>query len=351
MSAASAPVAEPVAPLRELRHLRGHAVEWREPGRVVVSRRNELLLATSLEGPFHSIGRVPAPRWRAAAARVRPLQRLLRFAVYNVVPLPDGAWLVAFDRRIGVLRDGRFSELRGRVRPCRTLRGGIARTADGSLWFGEYLTLRQRTDVHVYRYRPGDDGVEVVHTFAAGEIRHVHGIFANPADDSLWLAAGDRDAECRILRSDDGFRTRSAIGGGDESWRTVALQFHEDAVYYGSDAEFRQNHLYRLDPHTGRRTRLAAVEGPVYYAAAAAGRAFFGVAAELCPSQTVPAAVLWSVGGADECRRIATFPKDRLPVPFLAGSLDFPGSAGPLPDLVFRCTAVRPDNHVLLHAP
>jgi hypothetical protein len=310
----------------------GFAVEWTDGLEFILSRHNRLFRATSLGGPLEAIGSVAQPSWRMVATRVRAVQRLLRSMFYNVVPLPDGSIFTTFDRSVGVIRDGHYQPVRGLVRPVRCLRGACAIDGNGVLYFGEYDSNDERRPVHIYRLTAGSTALEIAHTFPAGSIRHVHGIYFDRFEKSLWCTTGDHGSEAKFLRTSDGFKTTEVIGEGDETWRCVSLLFRKDAVYYGMDAEFIQNHIYRLDRRTGKRDVLTPVDGPVYYSRAQGHELFFGVTAELCPSQKGRAAAVWNVAEDDSAQRIASFEKDRLRRDlFMYGTLHF--SLGPgLPD-------------------
>jgi hypothetical protein len=152
----------------------------------------------------------------------------------------------------------------------------------------------------------------------------VHGIYFDPFEKCLWCTTGDHGSEAKFLRTSDGFKTIELIGEGDETWRCVSLLFNKEAVYYGMDAEFIQNHLYRLDRRTGKREVLTPVDGPVYYSRAQGQELFFGVTAELCPSQNGRAAAVWNVTENDSARQIVSFEKDRLRKDlFMYGTLHF----------------------------
>lgn len=321
--------------------LDGYTVEWAGPERLVLSRRNVLYHTPAAGSEVARLGAFPAPLLRGAAARVRAVQRLLRFSFYNVVALGDGSLFLTFGRSAGVLRGAVTVPIAGLLRPTRVLRNACAVDSTGDLYFGEYVPNPERGPVHLYRLPAGSTRVEVVHRFDAGEIRHVHGVYHDPYDDGLWCVTGDRPAECRILRSTDGFRTVETVGRGDESWRCVSLLFTPAAVYFGTDAEFRPNHLFRIDRASGDREPLAAVEGPVYYSTSVGGDLFFGVAAELCPSQTEASGVIWHLAEGVEPRRVAAMSKDRLPVRlFLPGTIDFAGGPGRSGEVYLRGTAL-----------
>jgi hypothetical protein len=286
-----------------------YAVEWADGDGLILSRRNRLFHRAPGRAP-RPAAQIPAPAWKAAASRLRLVQRLLRFTTQNVLRLPDGSWFVTFDRRIGVVRDGRYRQLEGMRRPFRVLRSACALAADGNVYLGEYYRNPERDDVCVYRYTPGTSRLEEVHRFPAGEVRHIHGIYRDPFTDKLWCLTGDRDDECRFMTTDDGFGHLELVGAGDESWRCVSVQFTERHVYYGTDAEFRPNHLYRLDRATGEREQLGQIDGPVFYSRALGGELFFAVTAELCPSQKGRAATLWHVSDTAGPSKVVAFEKD-----------------------------------------
>jgi hypothetical protein len=303
--------------------LDGYQVEWEEAGELLVSRRNALFRTRAPGSPLTPVGVFPASPWRARIARLRPAQRLLRFLYYNVLKLPDGRLFASFDKSIAVGAGGRFEPIAGLVRPCRILRSGCALARDGNVYFGEYIpNPDHREDIHLYRYEPVRGRLAVVRRFPAGSVRHIHGIHADPYSDDLWCVSGDLEAECRMLRSRDGFETVETVGEGDESWRCVSVVFTERAVYYPTDSEFVRNRVYRIDRRSGERRALGEIDGPVYVGKAVGPDVFFCTTAELCPSQVGRSATLWHVDEHDVLARCASFEKDGLhKVFFMVGTL------------------------------
>jgi hypothetical protein len=246
-----------------------------------------------------------------------------------VVKLPDGRLFTTFDKSIGLLEASRFTPIAGLARPCRVLRSACALGKDGNVYFGEYVANAERGPIRLYRYVPGSPRVDLVHTFPAGEVRHVHGIYHDPYTARLWCVTGDVGGECRILHSGDGFQSFETQGEGDESWRTVSLAFTESAVYFATDAQFIPNVIYRLDRATGERETLGRIDGPVYVCRAIGNEIFFAVTAELCPSQVGRSATLWHVDGCGKVSALTSFPKDRLHVDyFMMGTLHLPLGPG-----------------------
>lgn len=308
--------------------LRGYSVEWLGPDEMIVSRRNQLYRRRNRE-PLAAWGSVPSMWWERAASQLRPLQRLLRAMVYNVVVQDAETLLVTYGRSVWLCRDGRFEPVRGLLRPCRVLRGGLAVDRGGRAYFGEYLTNRARTAMRVYCLEPRSARAEVVHEFPAGTVRHIHGIYHDPWSGALWCLTGDFGAECRMLMTQDRFRSLEVVGMGDESWRCVSLLFTPTHVFYATDAEFERNRVYRLERTSGHREQLGELDGPTYYTHACGGDLFFAVTAELCPSQHGRSASLWCLDSRGELRRLTGFEKDSLPVNlFLPGTLHLPAGPG-----------------------
>ena len=316
--------------IQERAELRGLQIEWLEPGRVIVSRRNRLYQAASLEDRFEPLATLPVPAWKRAVAQLRLGQRALRQLFYNVIPLDGERLFVTYDRSVGCFEGGRFRPVEGLARPCRVLRGSAAVDAAGDVYFGEYLPNVERSPIRLYRVRPDEARAECVHTFPQGGVQHVHGIYRDPLDDALWCLTGDVEGECRFLRSGNGFESFETIGAGDETWRALSPIFTDDAIYYAMDAEISKNRVFRFERATGARTELGGIDGPVYYTVHRDEDYFFAVTAELCPSQEGRNATLWHYrpGPDAELAPMLRIEKDRWPIQLLPGTLHFPSGAG-----------------------
>jgi hypothetical protein len=325
--------------------LRGYTVEWAGDGNIFLSRRNVLYQSRDLKPPFAKVAMIPAPAWKQMVSGVRLGQRLLRFMVTNVVPLSNGELFVTFDRSVGVVRNGRYVDLAGLARPCRVLRSACAIDHHGDIYFGEYVMNEQRTPIRVYRYRPGSEALDTVHTFPAGSIKHVHGIYFDKFAGALYCLTGDDERECRMLRTKDGFATLHTVGEGDETWRAVSMLFDETAMFYGMDAEFRSNHIYKLDRQTGMRTSLAEVNGTVYYSKRVGHDLFFTTTAENGSDLRARSAAIWNVSADGQCIEVAKFQKDVWHgTLFKFGTIHFPYGSTHNDGLYFSVLGVREDN-------
>lgn len=321
--------------------LEGYSIEWAEPGNYYLSRQNVLFHSTDLRQPLREFGRVPAPSWRAVTSKFRLAQRLFRFFYYNVVPLANGDVFVTFDKTVGVFRNGKYIELEGLARPCRVLRSGCAVDAAGNIYFGEYLANNERDAVRIYKFPAGGTSVKPVHVFPPRSIKHIHALHFDRFSDSIFCLTGDAPAECQILRTSDGFKTVETLGSGGETWRAVSMLFTENSLFYGTDAEHRDNEIFRVDRATLDRTSLGEVTGTVFYSKQVGDDLFFGTTAENAPSQKMNVAAIWHVGHDGGLEKLIEFSKDRWHQGlFLFGTIHFPASNNREDCIYFNTVAV-----------
>ncbi len=330
--------------VEQIPELTGYTVEWAEPDNCYLSRRNRLYHSKTLVPPFSEIGRVAAPSWKVLTSKFRLGQRLLRFLFYNVIPMANDDVFVTFDRTVGIIRNGEYRRLGGLVRPCRVLRSGCAIDGKGTVFFGEYLANNERDEMRVYKYQAGSDRLEVAYTFPRASIKHIHGLYFDQYADSIFCLTGDADRESRIIRTRDAFATMETIGQGDETWRAVSILFDKDHFYYGTDAEFRDNHLFRIDRETLARERIGNVNGTVFYSKQLGDDLFFTTTAENAPSQKENVAALWHVDSEGNSRQLASFEKDLWHPAFMFGTIHLPYLNAVNDRLYISLVGVRGDN-------
>ena len=331
--------------VEEVSELKGYTIEWAETGNYYLSRRNHLFHTKSLKPPFKKIAEIDAPKWKQIAARFRLTQRLLRFMFTNVVPLKNGNLFVTFDKSVGIIRQGKYEELKGLIRPCRVLRSACALDENGNILFGEYLANDERGEMRIYKYSPESDGLKIVYTFPPDSIKHIHGLYIDEFTKAIYCLTGDAEKECKIIRTFDEFKTLEIVGEGDETWRAVSVIFGKDKIFFGTDAEFRANHIYKLDRKTSVREILGEVNGTVFYSKKLGEDLFFTTTAENAPSQKENVAALWHATSDGNCREIIKFKKDFWhPTLFMFGTIHFPFVNKPDNELYFHLVGVREDN-------
>ena len=254
--------------IKILRIHHGLAVHALADERVWASRGGRLYTRARLGGPWQLQDRLPEPAWQRLVGRSALLGQTLRLGVHGVVPLGDRAQLIVATGQLWRVQDGRWHPaLRFDFR--KPARLGVLRAASGQVFCAEY-TLNPRRDRPIRLWRSDDDAhsFQLVFSFAAGHVRHIHFIQQDPVDGALWLGTGDRDAESALWRSIDAGATWQLIGSGDQRWRAIGVAFLPDAVVWGtdagSDAGRFANVALRWDRQTRVLTTLGALQGPVH---------------------------------------------------------------------------------------
>lgn len=194
----------------------------------------------------------------------RLLSRLFRAQVTNLIVLEDGTRIAAAKKGIFVAQKNEttykktFEITRGN-RPM-----NFCEDKNHNIYFGEYFSNRNRDEVYIYKSEDFGKSWKVCYTFPKGSIRHVHGIFYDEYEDSIWFTTGDFDEECIIGNTKDEFKTINIFKQGAQKYRAVVLLFFKDFIVYGTDTEHEKNYIYKLNRADGKETCLNELQGSVF---------------------------------------------------------------------------------------
>lgn len=246
-------------------------------------------------------------------SKVRPLERLLRTDQAAIWPTRAGRLLGV---RLGVAWDlsdprapRRLFEVQGRA----PLHGGIAEDRDGNIFFGEYSTNADRHAVRLFRVAPDLRAHEVVHTFPAGRIKHVHTVRTDPHTGQIWVATGDFEDECYLYAFEDDFSAHVVHGDGTQGWRAIALFLTPDHVVWCTDSELETNHVRRMDRRTGELEQGQAFPAPVYQGVRTTDGLYLCCStAERGPAVRTDQAQVWVSADAWSWSPALSWPRDRL---------------------------------------
>lgn len=112
-----------------------------------------------------------------------------------------------------------------------------------AVW-GDYGNNSAHLPVHLYGLKK-DLSVEIVYTFSAGEIRHVHNIV--PYQDGFYIFTGDNESHAGIYRADPLFRNITPVKTGKQQYRAVIGFSTEKGLLYATDAVNERNYIYLLN--------------------------------------------------------------------------------------------------------
>lgn len=318
-------------------------------GRVVYVDRERMLAARgsrlleSREGgtAWKQIGSLPVGFIEKTLMSFALSCRLLRKGVHQLAVGNSNALIVA-NRDVYSMQGGQ-TRLLGPVHGSRPL---ALCAANQAFYYGEYRSNPERSPVHVWKLKEGEDKWQSAWRFEG--IRHVHGVFHDPFENSIWVTTGDFDHEAGIWRTDDDFNTLEKIAGGSQKFRAVQLLFTKDHVYFGSDAPNDKNHIFRMDRSGNSVEKLAAVGSSVFHGCRTGNHLFFSTAVEPSKVNTTPYAEVWGSADGNNWKLVRKFKKDILPMKYFQyGQVLFPAGPGDGENLWMTPFAVERDQRTV----
>lgn len=191
------------------------------------------------------------------------IQRLTRAEITRFYCLKNGSELCIARKGLFLRQKGEkeFRKVFNVTRGSRPM--NICENVDGTLFFGEYFANMEKKAVHIYRSTDSGNTWDICYTFPEGNINHVHGIFLDPYTNRMWYATGDRENECIIGFTEDGFKTTKEVFRGGQEYRTCVLFFYKDFIVFGTDSQYEHNTIKKFDRTTNEITVLQSVQGPV----------------------------------------------------------------------------------------
>lgn len=252
-------------------------------------------------------------------------RRLTRSEITKYYKTKDGNELCI--ARKGIFRRGKgdrdFTKVFNVIRGSRPM--NICEDTEGGLYFGEYFANMEKQAVHVYGSHDQGNTWNVVYTFPEGNINHVHGIFMDPFTKRMWYATGDRDNECIIGYTEDGFKTVNEVFRGGQEYRTCVLFFYKDFIVFGTDSQYQQNVLKRFDRNTLEITEFQDVQGPVIRGAQFGDIAMISTDVEPSEVNKTKNAYVWMTRDGLHWEELCHAEKDCLnPTLFQFGVFDLP---------------------------
>jgi hypothetical protein len=257
-----------------------------------------------------------------AAMSFRLPCRLLRNGVHHIAVGNSSAFIVV-NRDIYRMQNGVIKEL-GPLHGSRPL---ALCAANSSFYYGEYRSNPERSSVHVWKLKEGQEKWQPAWRFEG--IRHVHGVFHDPYENALWVTTGDLDHEAGIWRTDDDFATLQKAAGGSQRFRAIQLLFTREHVYFGSDAPDDQNYIFRMAREGNNVEKIAAVGSSVFHGCKVGDHLFFSTAVEPSRVNTTRHAEVWGSADGDNWHVVRRFKKDIWPMKYFQyGQVLFPAGPG-----------------------
>ena len=152
------------------------------------------------------------------------------------------------------------------LKQCRNvLHGGIAVTPK-TICFGEYGHNPNREPVPIWTSNDDGRSFSIAKELVEQKIKHIHGIYADKFNESLWIVTGDFDGECYVIESDDSsFMKLNWYGDGSQKWRPVSLFFKPNEIIWVMDSPIQKAYLQIFNREKKTIKQGQYFPGPVWY--------------------------------------------------------------------------------------
>lgn len=251
-------------------------------------------------------------------------RRLLRAEVTGLYTLSDGTQLVIAKK--GIFRKEAntnvFIKIFAVPRGSRPL--NLCITPDGKIYFGEYFANIEKTAVRFFKSVDNGRVWSVAFTIAAGRINHIHGLFWDKFTSRLWICTGDREEECIIGYTEDGFQTIVEVFKGGQEYRTCHLFFYEQYVVFATDSQYAENEIKYFDRDTLQVNVLQKIQGTAIKGGQCGEVAFISTTVEPSKINKDTFSHLWVTKDGLHWAEVYKAEKDILPHIFQFGSIEFP---------------------------
>jgi len=248
--------------------------------------------------------------------------RVLRAGFHTILPRADGSIIAVLRKTIAYkpADSDRFEKVLQIKRGSRPL--NISESQSGKLFFGEYFQNNDRQEIHVYGSDNGKDW-QIVYSFAAGEIRHVHGIYYDPYRKGMWLLSGDDNEESALWFSDDDFATLKPIVRGTQQARAVAIVPLKDGLLVPMDTPREKNYIQHFSFTSGFK-KLFELPGSAFHIIDANGVFFLSTVAEESKVNKASGASVFAASDIENWQEINHFEQEMKVPKIVARVIRYP---------------------------
>lgn len=143
---------------------------------------------------------------------------------------------------------------------------GIAVGPGDMVYFGEYDNTPRPHAVRIWQGSSDGRNWQPAHTFAPGQVVHVHSVSWDKFRKGYWVCTGDLDHESGLYFSGDDFKSLSKLGGGSQDWRIVSLVIRPDDLLWCSDDDQDGSKVFRYSFSQAQKELVQPIGKPCYHA-------------------------------------------------------------------------------------
>jgi len=272
----------------------------------------------------------------ALLSKIKLTRRLFRAEVHEYKSLKNNNGICIAKKGIFLENKttGKFEKVFHILRGSRPMT--LCEDQNGNLFFGEYYSNQNRREVHIYSSSDSGKSWTVIYTFPSKMIRHIHSIQLDPYTGFLWIATGDKDGECIIAYTKDGFQSLEIVAKGGQEFRTCKFLFFKEKIVYGSDSPYIENYIKAINRSDNSIQPLQKVQGSVINACQIGSKGIISTTVEPSEINRERNSYLWISDDSIKWFQVCSYKKDFYNGSlFQFGSIRFPHYNIPESDSIF----------------
>ncbi len=134
---------------------------------------------------------------------------------------------------------------------------------NGDVYWGDYGANVIHEPVNIYRYS-NNKKIDIVYTFPAGDVMHIHNIFMDDKKEFFWVLAGDNEKKAGIYKANLNWNEVKPWKTGEQKYRAVVGFPCQGGLLYATDSVETENHLRLIDTE-GEEHVICPINGSCIY--------------------------------------------------------------------------------------
>lgn len=232
-----------------------------------------------------SIDMAPASKLKRCLARYRLFQRLFRLFPRSAAFIGENILVVSYQRQLWMVSIGQ-----GKLLKKIPVRKGFSDVLafcqmEDEVYYGDYGMNEMQEAIHIYRL---DETLapQIVYTFPAGCVRHVHNIIYDQWRQRFFIFTGDEGDKVGIYTANLDFSNVESFLIGSQQYRAVVGHVTETSLLYATDAVMEENFLYKVNlSGIPKPEKVSSLNGSVIYGCELENGFVFSTTVEPYPSK------------------------------------------------------------------
>lgn len=209
--------------------------------------------------------------------------RLLRTNKCNALRLDNGVFIFFRQNTLFslCLNSRKVSKILDDPITRNVMQNSLCRLDKMGFVYGDYFSNPNRGPVYLKWIRNiNEQSLHKLDITDFAKCRHVHNVQYLSDIEQFVVSTGDLEGECWLMFFDKNLNFKNLIGDGGQTYRTCAVHFWNDCLYWGMDSPLERSFLFKYNLRTRELKSICKLPGPCLYSILKNGRLFLSTSDE-----------------------------------------------------------------------